>query len=1060
MLHGGSRPWADPAAISSNRLAMRPAGMVPCPDLATARDHLPESSPWWLSLDGEWDFELLERPEQLEPSHLIGAEPGSAASGATAVVPGAWTMQGHGHPIYTNVVMPFSGEPPAVPEDNPTAVYRRDFEIPAHWSGRRVVLSVGSAESMVFVFVDGQQVGFSTDSRLPAEFELGSATLGEGRHQLALVVPRWSASSWLEDQDQWWHGGLQRSVSLHCTAETYLATAALVPGLRSAGVSRVVPANRERIGTLDIELGFEGAARTQPGWSAEVHVETLRGRRIASTGEHPLAHWDDSSVIAEMAGAMLTEPGRIRAQLEVPAIEAWSAESPKLYRAVVTLRDPSGSVVEVDALRIGFRSVRVRDRQLLINDAPVILRGVNLHEHDPGRGRAVTADATRVDLEMIKAANLNAVRAAHYPHAEHFAQLCDELGLYVVDEANVESHARQWSLCNEGMFDLQVIQRNVRMAQRDMHHPCVVMWSLGNESGYGPGHDAAAAALRRIDPSRPLHYEGPFMYDLDAEAPVSDVVCPMYSTVPEIVRWAENARDPRRPLILCEYSHAMGNACGGLADYDEAFETHEGLQGGFIWEWCEHAIPTPDGARGPDGAPSWGYAGDFGDGEQEGNFVLDGLVGADRRAHPVLDEVRYLGRPVRAELLASSPGRADVELTNQRWFTDTSDLSARWELTADGEVVAGGELTGRPIRPRRSIKTVLRWRSALQHSGAEFHLNLRWELASRTSWAPGGHRVGWDQFSLADPGAPRAREMFGTPTSVASPNAKRDEPPGDAAPTGLGGLRPLELTPTVFRALTDNDGISAGWMRGFNGSLARWVDELGLDRCSWDPESGLLQPASKVPPVQVRARLSDAGDGWQRLRVGFALPRELADPPRLGFTWQLPANLEHLEFFADGPSDCYPDRRAGATAQRWRSTVSDQYVDYGMPQGHGHHTGLRWLTLRRGRRGTGLMVVLESTSNTDGLAVGFSARHHGDDELWNARHTGDLTAMQAAAATWLSVDVAQRGLGQSSLGPETAEPYRIPAGDHEITLLLRGLRNRDDAGELFARTRVGPIIKG
>ncbi len=1028
---------------------MRPAGWIPCPDLRTARSvsgtrsgagGASGGSPWCLSLDGEWDFELLERPDDLTIWQLLDGELSSRSE-----VPGAWTMDGHGNPIYTNVVMPFPGEPPAVPDDNPTAVYRRTFEVPVEWEGRRVLLQVGSAESIVMVYCDGEFVGFGTDSRLASEFDLTPFTAARRPHTLALVVPRWSVGTWLEDQDQWFHGGLQRSVSLISTAATRISTARITGGL--AGVPR--GRGRPTTGTLDVDLLVEGPACSEAGWSIDVVVETMRGGELARSGSLEVPHWDDSEMFLSMAGSMFTEAGRVRTNLEVPAISPWSAEQPALYRTVVTLRDPSGEVVEVDALRVGFRKVEVADRKLLINGVPVVLRGVNVHEHDPNHGRAVSPEHTLADLRMIKAANLNAVRASHYPHGEHFAALCDELGLYIVDEANVESHARQWSLCHDSRFDSAVLARVVRMAERDHHHPSVIMWSLGNESGYGQAHDAAAAMLRRIDPSRPLHYEGPFMFDLAAEAPVSDIVCPMYTPVPEIIEWSERSEDQRRPLILCEYSHAMGNACGGLTDYDDAFESRDGLQGGFIWEWCEHGIPTPDGARGPTGAPSWGYAGDFGDNAQEGNFVLDGLVGAGRAPHPVLEEVRYLGRPVRASLLGTGPGRAEVELVNQRWFTDTSDLVGSWELSMDGEPVSAGALPARPLAPRQALRTVLRWRRALQRADGEYHLTLRWRLRARSSWAPRGHVVGWEQFSIPvhgnatnDPATASGSSMSGRSDIVADVGTHRSHrrrSGGQAA-----GFVPFDFEPSIFRALTDNDGIRAGWMRTLNGSLKRWVDQLGLDRCVWDPDAGTLQPDSAVPPLRVDARLSAAGGSWQRMELDFELPEELADPPRLGAVWKLPADLEYLEFFAEGPGDCYPDRRSAALSGRWRSTVSDEYVDYGMPQEHGHHTGLRWVALRTRRSGPGLMVVAECD-------CGFSARHHSDGELWGAMHTGDLRPLSEAEHTWLSVDIAQRGLGQSSLGPETLDRYRIPAGHHRLTLLIRDLVSHEDPSELYRR---------
>jgi beta-galactosidase len=1027
MLFDGSRPWLDPAFTSLNRLPIRPA-LVPCPDLRTARRHDPAASPWWVDLDGTWDFTLLGSPEMLTPGHLSEVPPEGDIE-----VPAAWTLQGHGPPHYTNVMMPFGEEPPAVPEDNPTGVYRRTVVVPGEWKGRRSVLRVGAAESMVFVYLDGHAVGASTDSRLPAEFDLTRFVRPGRRHTLALVVLKWSAATWLEDQDQWWHAGLQRGVSLYSTAASHLMTVVLRPDLADVPEAPL-RADRPVTGRLAVDLGFDGPIRREPGWTAEVTVESLRGTRVAGTGRVEVGFWNDESIFTRMVGAMFAEPGVMRAELEVPEVLPWSAESPTLYRAVTTLRDPAGSVVEVVALKVGFRHVEVGARELRVNGAPVILRGVNVHEHDPLKGRSVSRELATTDLRMVKAANLNAVRGAHYPHDEHFAELCDELGLYLVDEANIETHARQQSLSHDPRFAAPILERVERMARRDVHHPSVIVWSLGNESGYSHVHDAAAAWLRAWDPSRPVQYEGPFMHDLFAAAPASDVVCPMYTGVDGILSWAETTADTRRPLILCEYSHAMGNAGGSILDYDDAFEHVEGLQGGFIWEWLEHGIPL-EGRRGPAGGPSWGYGGDFGDEPNDASFVCDGLVSAGRVPHPLLDEVRWLGRPVRVVELEQAARGATVVLRNQRWFTDTSDLEARWELTADGEVTAEGEIGGAALAPRALRSVKLRWPAKASRPGAEHLLTIRWRLGTRVPWARKGEVVGWEQrpLPMLDEAASHGRARHTGPEPA--PLGRRTA--SEALPEGCPG----NFTPTLFRALTDNDGIRTGWMRGFNGSLGRWVGDLGLDACEWDDRAGELRPGGDAPAMRVSSEVTDLDDGWSRLVVHFELPPALADPPRLGVHWVLPGDFERLEWFGDGPSDSYPDRRGAALVGRWRSNVSEQYVDYGMPQEHGHHGGLRWLSLSSPARG--LIVVADGSP-------GFSARHHSDEELWRARHTHDLASLADAPWTHLSVDVAQRGLGQSSLGAEAGAAYRIPAGHHRLELLVRALGRREDPARLYA----------
>ena len=1075
----------DPEVTSLRRLPMRSAVRVHG-DESSARAGADDAT---IDLDGTWAFTMFDRPELVAAADLI--DPTRAAG--TQQVPGAWTLQDlHGNttdgtrsvdpPHYTNVVMPFDEDPPSVPVDNPTGVYLRELKVPRAWSGRRVVLRVGSAESVLQVFVDGVLVGGATDSRLPSEFDLTEVVRPGRRHTLALVVTKWSAQSWVEDQDQWWHGGLQRGVSVHCTAPTHLSTVALTPGLVASpgrdGAPRPIPAGTEVTGTLDLDVRVQGPGTREPGWTVEVWVEHLAGtRRLATTGALDVPTWDGSSTAAALLSGMFVEPGVVRARLEVPRARPWSHEDPARYRAMVALRDPGGTTVQVHPAVLGFRSVEVADNELRINGAPVLIHGVNLHEHDPDLGRAVTRERTREDLLLMKAHHLNAVRAAHYPHDEHLAELCDELGLYLVDEANVESHARQSSLCHDPRYATTIIQRIQRMVQRDVHHPSIIMWSLGNESGDGAPHDAAAAWIRRTDPTRPLHYEGPLMHDLYADAPSTDVVCPMYAPIDEIVAWARSGRDRRRPLILCEYSHAMGNSNGSLSDYWAAFEAEPGVQGGFIWEWLDHGLRRrgPDGALrvGPTGRPSWGYGGDFGDEPNDANFVCDGLVSAERVPHAAMAEVRHLGRPVS---VTWAPGRSPrLEVHNRRWFRDLGDLSAGWELLEDGVVVDTGPLEVPEVGPRQTVRVAvpagLRRRRA---GGPERHLRITWSATRRSPWAARGESVSSDQLDwpAVDPtvradAGPVARSGSAVHSGSAPTSASPEE------------LDPAELAwrPTLFRALTDNDGLRQGWMRGLVGELARWVDVQGLDRervvidrtttrrsggATLTTTFAQLRAAGVTAPVEVRRRCRSTADGWSQLSFELRVPDELADPPRVGVELLLPADgsgrrWQQVEWFGDGPHECYPDRRAAAQVGRWSRTVAEMYEDHVLPQEHGHRTGLRWVALSRGRgrAAEGLLVVAQPGRR--GELPGFSVRHHTDAELWTARHTDELRghSAQGGGAVALYLDVAQRGLGTGSCGPDALPGYRIPAGVHRLAVWMRAFDpTHDDPGVLAASRRV------
>ncbi len=1046
---------ADPGRGGLGRLAMR-TPTVPCPDAATAATHEPADSPWWRSLDGEWDFELLRSPGELTDAH-VGAD-GPAAGGPVAggraervMVPGSWTTQGPRsggrwiEPHYTNVVMPFDTEPPAVPTDNPVGVYRRRVTVPAEWRNRRVVLRVGAAESLLAVWVDGRFVGAGTDSRLPSEFDLTGLVRPGRRCVITLVVARWCAHTWLEDQDQWWHGGIQRSVTLASTAHSHLADVTAHPGLRDG------------TGTLELVVRVDGPVRRERGWSVEVAVTTLGtpsrpvGKRVAVHREEPAA-WDHSSEAAQLIGGMFVEPGVVRAQLEVPDARPWSHEDPYRYRLLVTLRDPDGHVAEVAALHTGFRSIEVADNELRINGAPVLIHGVNLHEHDPDTGRAVTAERTRADLVAMKAHNLNAVRAAHYPHDEHLAELCDELGLYLIDEANVESHGRQASLCHDPNYAGAVVERVERMVRRDDHHPSIIAWSLGNESGDGAAHAAAAAWVRHHDPTRPLHYEGPLMHDLYADAPVTDIVAPMYTPLDEIVAWARSGRDPRRPLIMCEYSHAMGNSNGSLADHWDAFESVHGLQGGFIWEWLDHGLrPGDEVGRGPGGRTAWRYGGDFGDAPNDANFVCDGLVSPEREPHPAMREVHHVGRPVRVEW--ADAGRRRLRISNRRWFGDLADLRCRWELTVDGDVRDSGELDVPALGARSSVIVVRPVRAPRAADDAEVHLTLRWTLRRRTPWAPAGHEVGHDQLVLRAPSAARrSAAAAATERASVTERAAATEPSVETMPA----VDRMRWAPTLWRALTDNDGLRQGWMRGHLGHLDRWVDRQGLDHERWDAASGELRAPGVDEPVTVHRSITAHADGWHRVEIRLDVPEPLADPPRLGTRWELPGDLDRAEWFGDGPHECYPDRRAATVVGRWSSSVDDLYTDYVLPQEHGHRTGVRWFALRAGSAAPGSGLIVVADPDTGDGTIGATARRHSDADLWASRHTDELARRAAARpmTTWLFLDVAQRGLGTASCGPDTLEAYRIPGGTHRLVTWWRGFRPaHEDPGVLASAVR-------
>jgi beta-galactosidase len=998
-----------------------------------------ESSPWRLSLDGAWRFQLLDSPHDATPGFV--APDFDDTIWDTLEVPVSWVLQGHGAPAYTNVLMPFATEPPAVPEHNPTGLLRRSFEIPAAWQGRRVTLTVGSAESVVYAWVNGAPVGMGKDSRLPSEFEI-SAHLAVGENTIALAVVQWSDASWLEDQDQWWLPGLHRSVSLICTAPTWIADLVLRPSLGEAGAA-----------TLEAELRVGFSKAPEPGWKVDFELCDARGKSLARAEGVSVPIFRRGAPVIELVDGYVF-PGHVaRAQLVLRRIAAWSHETPVLYLVVATLRDAAGSVVEVVSQRVGFRSVEVRNNRLLVNGQPVQIVGVNRHEWDDVRGRAVTQDGMRRDLELMKRHHINAIRCSHYPNDERFYDLCDELGFYVIDEANLETHARWSSLCHDARYQTAMIERGARMVLRDRNHPCVIVWSLGNESGYGPAHDAMAAWIRRVDPTRPLHYEGAIGKNLHADAPVTDLVCPMYPEIHEIVAWSRARKDRRRPLILCEYSHAMGNSNGSLADYFAAFERERGLQGGFIWEWCDHGIRR----EVPDGRVYWAYGGDFGETVHDANFCCDGLVGPDRTPHPALGELKTLAQPVRVRAIDAKRGRFEIE--NRRWFSGLGDLAARFRVEVDGKVVQRGAVKVPALPPRGSgVLRIPVKRPALQ-PGESCLLDLRFTLRLATPWAPAGFEVAWAQVALPFAVRARAPKKSARMPRIAGPVAiaaseHSIEFVGDAfallvdrdaaaiASFAWQDHAILESGPiaTLWRAPTDNDGLKQGWMRDVQGVLRHWR-ALGLDRlerraidvrfaASRDGSARLRLDAELIgadPNVRARHRqqIQIEPSGVLHVVDTIEVPAAWNDLPRVGVVMRLPGQFSQLEWLGLGPHETYPDRKASGRFGRFVTAVAEQYVPFVVPQEHGHHTETRWLSLATAD-GVGVLVVAAKP-------FGFSASQYRAEDLTAALHTPDLVAR---GETVLHLDAAHRGLGTGSCGPDTLPRYRVKPGTHRLAWTL------------------------
>ncbi|WP_217140123.1 glycoside hydrolase family 2 TIM barrel-domain containing protein [Streptomyces sp. AC627_RSS907] len=946
-----------------------PVGYVE--DVAPGRGTLPPRA-WYaasdaasLSLNGSWRFRLSPTADAEDDAF---AAPGyDAEDWSRVTVPGHWVLQGHGAPIYTNHLYPFPVDPPRVPTENPTGDHLRVFDLPADWpdpaAGGGAVLRFDGVESCARVWLNGTDLGEFKGARLPHEFTVGHLLKPSG-NVLAVRVHQWSAGSYLEDQDQWWLPGVFRDVTLlH----------------RPAGAVRdfFVHASYDHTtgeGTLRVDSDVEGRVTV-----AELGVDVATGEPVT-----------------------------------VP-VRPWTAETPVLYDGVLATEG------ERVPLRVGFRTVELADGLIKVNGEAVLFKGVNRHEWHPRKGRALDPETMREDVLLMKRHNINAVRTSHYPPHPAFLDLCDEYGLWVIDECDLETHGfveQDWrdNPVDDDRWTPALLDRAARMVERDKNHPSVVVWSLGNEAGTGRGLTAMAEWIRDRDPSRLVHYEG----DIDSRD--TDMYSRMYAShaeVESIGRGLDGGTRKRRrlPFVLCEYGHAMGNGPGGLADYQRIFEAHDRLQGGFVWEWIDHGIQ--------DERHGYAYGGDFGEELHDGNFVCDGLVFPDRAPSPGLVEYKKVIEPVRIE---GSGADGTVRITNAHDFADLSALAFGWSYQLDGETVGAGTLPVPPLAAGESAEVKLPQPPA-DPRGAEGCWTVRAVLAADTAWAPKGHEVAWAQLPVTERTVPRVAATAGP--------VHRDDvitlgPGVFDARTGalrtVGGVEVTGLGLDVWRAPTDNDE-GASWQDGLRYGPAWRTHGLHRMRHRLDAvEAGdnTLTVRTRVAPAARETGLVTVyrwtSDGTRlKLTVSVVPEGDWSLPlPRLGVRFGLAGSADRVRWFGGGPGEAYPDSRTAAVLGRWESTVDALQTPYVRPQENGARADVRWAEIG------GLRIEGDPE-------FWFTARRWTSEQLDAATHRTDLVP---GHTVWVNLDHGQHGIGSQSCGPGPLPQYVLRARPAQFSFVF------------------------
>ena len=992
--------------------------LMPYADEPSALAGAREASPYFKLLNGDWKFRYAPNPASA-PQDFYKADFDDAAWD-TISVPGNWQLQGYDKPIYVNVQYPFPADPPRVPhEDNPTGSYRKRFVIPESWDGRRIFILFEGVDSAFDLWVNGKPVGYSQGSRLPAEFDI-THYVHPGENTLSVRVIRWSDGSYLEDQDFWRLSGIYRDVCL-----------------------RAAPAVHVRDFWVRTELD---AAYRDAMLKVRVNVRNTSDQDAVDCAvEAKLFDADGKPHCAEPVSGKLTVEaggeGTLELEREVPDPEKWSDEHPYLYTLLIVLKDETGRVVQVERTELGFRTVEVKDGQLCVNGVPIVIKGVNRHEHDPDTGHTLTTESMIEDIRLMKQFNINAVRTSHYPDDPRWYDLCDRYGIYLFDEANIETHGVGDRLTKDPKWETAFVERAVRMVARDKNHPCVIVWSLGNESGYGPNHDAIADWIHANDPTRPVHYQ-------PAErAPIVDILGPMYPSVDRIV---EMAREPEetRPVVMCEYAHSMGNSTGNLKEYWEAIERYKRLQGGFIWDWVDQGIRQ----KTDEGEEWFAYGGDFGDEPNDGPFCINGLIGPDRTPHPGLWEYKKMLEPVRVDPVDLTIGK--VRIFNRYLFSDLSGLDMSWTLTADGETLQSGDLPGLDTPAGESTPVKIPFREPELKPGTEVWLTVRFALAQDTLWAKRGHEVAWAQFKLplAVPEAPAVHvktlpkiEMKESATEISvrglDVGLTFDRSTGRMVSFRYEDRELVSEGPAlnIWRAPTDNDANTWGDQK----LAIRWR-EAGLDRLR---ERANAMEAVRINPQVVRVRVEsfvcapDRTEGFECVYTYTVLgsgdvvldhrvvPSDKLPPlPRVGVRMVVPGDYDRFSWYGRGPHESYSDRKLGARIGIYGGPVDKQVVPYIVPQENGNKTDVRWASLTDSE-GAGLLIVGMPLLNV-------SAHRFTAQDLTEARHTYELKRRDDIT---LNLDYAQSGLGNGSCGPGVLPKYLLQASEYGYRLRLRPL---------------------
>ena len=998
--------WEDQTVFQINREEPR-AHFFPFESEALALKNDKSLSNYFQSLNGEWKFHFAKDPTQKATGfEQVDYE---VSHWDDITVPGHWEMQGWSVPIYLDEEYPFPPDPPFVPHDyNTVGSYVKTFELNELWNIRDIFIHFGGVRSAFYFWLNGEFVGYSQGSKTPAVFNITDKVMS-GENKVAVQVYRFSDGSYLEGQDTWRVSGLERDVYLYAVSKTRIADffvkAELNDDLKS--------------GYFSLDIDFLQDDET---------AEEMTIKAVLTGSSETL--FDSIAVVKKS----------ILFESVIDHVNPWSAEDPYLYNLQINLFNSQKEIIESFTQQVGFKRVEIIDGNLLVNGKAIMFRGVNRHEWDPVRGRSITEETMIKDIQLMKENNINAVRTSHYPNQERWYELCNEYGLYVIDEANIEAHGMQFHeksyghIANDSTWTAQWIDRGKRMVERDKNQPCIIMWSMGNEAGDGTNFVKLYDWIKARDNTRPVVYQ-PAWYERH-----TDVVFPMYKNIEFISDYA--SKKTEKPLILCEYAHAMGNSVGNLQDYWDTFEKYKALQGGFIWDWVDQVILKTD----DNGTDYWAYGGDFGTefAENDSNFCANGLIAADRTINPHMHEVKKVYQPVKFEADKLSHGR--IKVTNRYDFVDLNHLDFEWFVKGNDKTISSGKMGKLDLMAGESQKLTFSLSGIIPEPGVEYFLMIRAKTNQNHPLISKGHIVAWEQFQL-----PISRELTTTPlTDMPIIILNTDtgiEVHGEAfdvffnRATGqikqyiYNGIEifinPIEAN--FWRAPNDND-----LGNGMPKRTRLWKnvsDSLKTEVISGEVIDGFARVVFKSSYPSINLNLISVyqvyGNGIINIDNKYSMAdTSLPEIPRIGIKMSLPGDFDEVTWFGRGPHESYIDRKTSAAVGLYHGSVWDQTFQYVRPQETGNKTDVRWMALSNGK--IGLMV--KGSPTFDGSVHQYP--YEDLDYVPKGQKHGKLNLQQKDQVDWL-IDLKQMGVGgDNSWGARPHDQYTLSPGNYDYSFML------------------------